>query len=132
MVAVGVVLPAMPLGEPAAKGHIEKGHIENDKEAMVHRVAPITILPASLIQPLQTTSLYTDAKTSITRRHHLHETVIQKSIKQAAHLAKIDKHVTPHTFRHPFATHLLQNHCDICTIADGFPRPTACFLTGGQ
>ena len=40
-----------------------------------------------------------DKRTGTIRRHHLHETAIQKAVKAAARLAKIDKHITPHTFR---------------------------------
>lgn len=63
-------------------------------------------------------SRYRDSQTGEVGRFHLHPSSVQKALKRAVIVAGIQKRVSCHTFRHSFATHLLQNGYDIRTVQE--------------
>lgn len=56
---------------------------------------------------------YVERESGKRRRHHLHETVVQQAVRRAVLASGIAKRATCHTFRHSFATHLLEDGSDI-------------------
>jgi site-specific recombinase XerD len=63
-------------------------------------------------------SYYIDEKNGKAYKHHMHESTIQKAIKNASIKAGIPKKISAHTFRHSFATHLLESGVNIRVVQE--------------